>query len=102
MKIIDIKDYLNYNNTEVIQIKITKYSDMIRVCKIIKELHLDNGYFIKTAVNRFKNHKPMYMIYCIDNKNTVRFNQELQKSVRFVSVEYFLENVRSWELIKRI
>ena len=98
----NIKDYFTYNKKEAIQIKITKYSDMVRVNKIIKELYIDLSSFTKIALDRFKKHGTMYMVYYVDNKNDVRFYQERQSNIQIVSIEYFLENIRSLELIKRL
>lgn len=98
----NIKDYFTYNKKEVIQIKITKYSDMARVYKTIRELYLDLDSFTKVAVDRFKKFGIMYMVYYVNNKNNVRFYQERQVNIPIVSIEYFLENVEAWELIKRL
>lgn len=98
----NIKDYFTYDKKEVIQIKITKYSDMVRAYKIVRELYLDLDSFSKVAVDRFKKIGTMYMVYYVNNKNNVRFYQERQLNIQLVSIEYFLENVKAWELIKRL
>jgi|GEM_PF-4209116 len=87
---------------DMFQIKITKYSQGVKVLRAFRKHRVSCIYNIGDIRYYLDRYKKIYIVYNLNKDERINFDTSEASRIKVISIERFLENLGAWQLLKKL